>query len=179
MPVSTVGLKRLLRYADEMSKSPKRVKAALDQGGVPIEIVTLDVPTRTAQQAADAVNCAVDQIAKSIVLSGVNSQKMVLFVTAGGQTVDVSKAEALFGEPLTRADAAQIRSQTGFAIGGVSPVGHLNPIVGFFDRSLLDFKEIWAAAGTPNHVFCATPQSMLELSGATVADFIQQTEAQI
>ena len=154
-----------------MSKSLKRVRAALEAADIPTDIRETAL-ARTAQDAATALECAVDQIAKSIVLRGETSGKALLFITAGGQRVDTEAASALAGERLGKADAALIRAQTGFAIGGVSPIGHINETPKWFDRSLLRFDIIWAAAGTPHHVFGATPDDMLRLSGADVADFI-------
>ena len=153
-----------------MSKSLKRVIRALDAAGIAAEPVEIGQAT-TAQMAADLVGCEVDQIAKSIIFRGEESGTAILFVTAGGNQVDTGKASALAGEPLGKADAALIRAQTGFAIGGVSPVGHLSPPTAFFDPRLLEFDQVWAAAGTPRHVFAAPPADMLRISGATKADF--------
>ena len=153
-----------------MSKSLKRVRAALDAAGVEIEILETD-GARTAEDAARAVGCEVDQIAKSIIFRGEISGEAVLFLTAGGNQVDPTKASALAGEPLGRADADLVRTQTGFAIGGVSPVGHLTPIRAYIDERLMAFDVVWSAAGTPNHVFAATPEQIRELSGASVAEF--------
>lgn len=154
-----------------MSKSLKRVIRALETAGLDVTPVEMTAGARTAQAAADAVGCAVDQIAKSIIFRGEESQQAVLFITAGGNQVCADKASALAGEPLGKADAALIRSQTGFAIGGVSPIGHLSPIKAFFDEKLLGFEVIWAAAGTPNHVFAAKPAEILEISDAQATDF--------
>ncbi|MDP2517818.1 YbaK/EbsC family protein [Shimia thalassica] len=155
-----------------MSKSLKRVRAALDNAGLPIDIHETN-GARTAQMAADAVGCDLDQIAKSIIFRAEASGTAVLFLTAGGNQVDSAKASALVGEPLGKADATLVRNQTGFAIGGVSPVGHLNPIKAFIDRRLLDFDTVWAAAGTPNHVFSINPSQLPELTQATPADFTE------
>lgn len=155
-----------------MSKSLKRVRAALDSAGLPIDIHETN-GARTAQMAADAVGCDLDQIAKSIIFRAEASGTAVLFLTAGGNQVDIAKASALVGEPLGKADATLVRNQTGFAIGGVSPVGHLNPIKAFIDRRLLDFDMVWAAAGTPNHVFSINPSQLPELTQATPADFAE------
>lgn len=154
-----------------MSKSLKRVTAALEQAGLEITPLEMPAETRTAQQAADAAGCHLDQIAKSVIFAGSRSGQAILFVTAGGNRVDHTKASALAGEPLGKADAALIRQQTGFAIGGVAPVGHLNPIRAFFDRRLLDFDQIFAAAGTPRHIFPIAPAHLIEISGAQPADF--------
>ena len=154
-----------------MSKSLKRVRAALEAAGVAAEVAEMPSETRTAQQAADAAGCALDQIVKSIIFRGEASGAAILFLTAGGNQVDPGKASAVAGEALGKADAALVRAQTGFAIGGVAPVGHLNPIRAFFDPRISEFEVVWAAAGTPRHIFSIAPGALLELSGAEVADF--------
>ncbi len=154
-----------------MSKSLKRVTRALAEAGLDVTPLEMSDLTRTAQQAADAVGCALDQIAKSIIFGGETTGEAILFVTAGGNRVDAAKAAACAGEPLGKADAALIRAQTGFAIGGVSPVGHLNPIRAFYDPRLSDFNVVYAAAGTPRHVFPIAPADLLRVSGAELADF--------
>ncbi|WP_019953806.1 YbaK/EbsC family protein [Yoonia vestfoldensis] len=155
-----------------MSKSLTRVIRALEDHGVLITPLEMGDQTRTAQQAADAAGCAIDQIAKSVIFAGQNSGRAILFITAGGNQVDEGKASTVAGEPLAKADAALIRAQTGFAIGGVAPIGHLSPPRAFFDTRLLDFAQIWAAAGTPRHMFPIAPQQLLQISGAQIADFI-------
>jgi len=154
-----------------MSKSLKRVQRALEKAGLDISILEMSDQTRTAQQAADAAGCALDQIAKSIIFGAVQTGDAVLFITAGGNQVDPVKASTLAGEPLGKADAGLIRAQTGFAIGGVSPIGHLSPIRAWFDPRLLDFDTVYAAAGTPRHVFPIAPDALLRLSAATEAPF--------
>lgn len=154
-----------------MSKSLKRVMRALVEAGLDIAPLELGPETRTAQQAADAANCAVDQIAKSVIFAGTESGNAILFITAGGNQVDTAKASLAAGEPLGKADAALIRAQTGFAIGGVAPVGHLNPIRAFFDPKLSEFDVIYAAAGTPRHIFPINPVVLLKISNSQVYDF--------
>lgn len=154
-----------------MSKSMKRVSRALADAGIEVEIVELGT-ARTAQEAAEGVGCHLDQIAKSIIFAGETSGEALLFLTAGGNMVDQAKASALAGEPLCKADAALIRAQTGFAIGGVAPLGHLNPIRAWTDPKLLTFERIWAAAGTPHHVFALNPVDLLRISGYQQADFV-------
>ena len=154
-----------------MSKSVRRVEAALEAAGLTPGVREMPSETRTAQQAADAVGVALDQIAKSIVFRGERSGTAVLFLTAGGNQVDAAKASALAGEPLGKADADLVRAETGFVIGGVAPLGHLNPIRTWFDPRLNDFAVIWAAAGTPRHVFPIAPGDLLRITGATPADF--------
>ncbi len=150
----------------------KRVARALTEAGIETEIQELGA-ARTAQEAADGVGCHIDQIAKSIIFAGETSGEALLFLTAGGNLVDADKASAVAGEPLTKADATLIRAQTGFAIGGVAPVGHINPIRAWIDPRLLEFDRIWAAAGTPHHVFGMDPADLPEISGAQAADFTQ------
>jgi prolyl-tRNA editing enzyme YbaK/EbsC (Cys-tRNA(Pro) deacylase) len=156
-----------------MSKSLKRVKRAADEAGLEIEILEMAEGTRTAADAAAAAGCEIDQIVKSIVFRGEDDGQVLLFLTAGGNRVDDRKASAVAGEPLGKADAALIRGQTGFAIGGVAPIGHLNPIRAFIDPRLMDFEVIWAAAGTPRHVFAANPRDIARVCGAQTADFTE------
>ena len=155
-----------------MSKSLKRVAAALQAAGVnslPQEVGQAN----TARMAADLVGCEIDQIAKSIIFRGQDSGAAILFITAGGNQVDSAKAGTLAGEALGKADAGLIRAQTGFAIGGVAPIGHLTPPRAFFDPRLLAFGTVWAAAGTPRHVFGIDPQVLLRISNAQTSDFTQ------
>jgi len=149
----------------------KRVRRALDSSGIETDIVETPL-ARTAADAAQAIGCGIDQIAKSIIFRGQTSGVLYLFITAGSNAVDPAKAAALVGEPLGKADAAVIRAQTGFAIGGVAPVGHLNEITTFADPRLQDFDVIWAAAGTPHHVFHASPSEIIQISNAQEAEFI-------
>lgn len=155
-----------------MSKSLKRVKAALDALGIHAAVMEMSGETRTAQQAADEAGCDLDQIAKSVIFRGEESGKAVLFLTAGGNQVDAALASDAAGEALGKADAALIRTQTGFAIGGVSPVGHLNPIRAFMDPRLLDFDVVYGAAGTPRHIFPIAPPVLREVTGAEVVGFV-------
>lgn len=154
-----------------MSKSLNRVRAALESLGLTSDIREMPGETRTAQQAAEAAGCALDQIAKSIIFRGEVSGTAILFLTAGGNQVDADKASTVAGEALGKADAALIRAQTGFAIGGVAPLGHLTPITAFFDPRLLAFDVVWGAAGTPRHIFPIDPAVLLRVTGAKQADF--------
>lgn len=155
-----------------MSKSLARVVAALEAAGVDAEVREMTAETRTAEQAAYAAGCTTDQIAKSIIFRGEQSGDVLLFLTAGGNRVSDAKASVLAGEPLGKADAALIRERTGFAIGGVSPVGHLLPVRSFLDPRLMAFDRVWAAAGTPRHIFAIDPEVLARVTGAEVADFI-------
>lgn len=155
-----------------MSKSLTRVTTALAHAGLTVVPMEMTAETRTAQQAADAAGCHIDQIAKSIILRGNMSGTAILFLTAGGNQVDLAKAAAMAQEPLGKADADLIRRQTGFAIGGVAPIGHLSPIRAFADPRLCDFDVVYAAAGTPRHIFPAPPDMLIRISGAVLCDFV-------
>ena len=159
------------RTADPVSASVRRVEAEASRLGLAIEVVRLREGTRTALDAARACGCEVDQIIKSIIFRVAGSDRHVLFLTAGGARGDPARAADLAGAPLEKADAAGIRAHTGFAIGGVSPLGHLTPIQTWFDPDILRHPVIWAAAGTPNHVFSIAPERLRDALGATVAPF--------
>jgi prolyl-tRNA editing enzyme YbaK/EbsC (Cys-tRNA(Pro) deacylase) len=151
----------------------QRVEAALKAAGVAYELRRTEATARTAADAAAAIGCAVDQIAKSIVFRTEPGGHVVLFLTAGGNRVSAERAAALAGEDLGPADADLVRAETGFAIGGVAPVGHLMPVPTYFDPRLLDFPSVWGAAGTPRHIFPIAPEVLLRITGATVADFTE------
>lgn len=154
-----------------MSKSLRRVAAALESAGLQAEI-TEPGPTRTASEAAAACGCGIDQIVKSLIFMG-ESGRLYLFLTAGGNRLDPAGATDLAGEALSRADADTVRRETGFAIGGVAPLGHLSPLPVWMDPRLLEFAQVWAAAGTPRHVFAIDPQVLQRVTGAVVAEFVQ------
>lgn len=148
-----------------------RVIADAEARGLAIAPVRLDEGTRTAADAARACGCEIDQIVKSIVFRVEGTERHVLFLTAGGGRVDPEAAAALVGAQLGKADAAGVRAHTGFAIGGVSPLGHLTPIETYLDPRILDFPLVWAAAGTPNHVFSIDPSDLVAALSPTVARF--------
>ena len=153
-----------------MSKSLARVVTALRAAGLDAQPIEMPGETRTAEQAAEAAGCALDQIVKSILFQGA-SGRLFLFLTAGGNQVDTARASALAGEALGRADANQVRAATGFAIGGVSPLGHLTPLPLWMDPALLAFPQVWAAAGTPRHIFAIPPAQLQRITGAKLAEF--------
>ncbi|MEO0677430.1 MAG: YbaK/EbsC family protein [Pseudomonadota bacterium] len=155
-----------------MSKSLKRVARTLAEIGLKTEIVEVG-QARTAAEAAESLGCHVGQIANSIIFLGETSGQVKLFLTSGAQRVDVVRAATLAGEPLGKADAAVIRAQTGFAIGGVAPVGHLSPLPAWIDRHLMECDQIYAAAGTPRHLFGLTPADLERITGGQVSDFTQ------
>lgn len=153
-----------------MSKSITRVRNAAEEAGLSIEIVRMGESTRTAEEAAAQCGCQVAQIVKSLIFEGVDSKKLYLFLVSGERQLDPKKAAAIVGEELKRADARRIREETGFAIGGVSPLGQPDDVRRFADRSLLSFDLVWAAAGAHDAVFAADPKALLAASGAVEAD---------
>jgi prolyl-tRNA editing enzyme YbaK/EbsC (Cys-tRNA(Pro) deacylase) len=148
--------------------SVERVRAALRAAGHPDTITAFPDSTRTAAEAAAAIGCTVAQIAKSIVFRA--GDRAAVVIASGVNRVDVGKASAALGGPLKRADAEFVRAATGFAIGGVSPVGHLAPPHILIDRDLLTLDPIWAAAGSPTHTFRTTAAELIRMTGGTVAD---------
>jgi prolyl-tRNA editing enzyme YbaK/EbsC (Cys-tRNA(Pro) deacylase) len=147
------------------SASALKVQAVLGPG---FEVLEFDAPTRTAEEAAAAIGCAPAEIAKSLVFRAA-SGKPVVVVASGANRVDEKAVGALVGETIARADADFVREATGFAIGGVPPVGHRASPVALIDESLMAFPAIWAAAGTPNAVFRLTPADLVALTGGRVA----------
>ena len=152
-----------------LSPSARKVQAALAARGFTLQVVELPQSTRTSAEAAAAVGCTVGQIAKSIVFRAARSQRPVLVLTSGVNRVSESAVAVLVGEPLTKADADFVRARTGFVIGGVPPVGHAESLITFIDEDLLQYAEIWAAAGTPNAVFRLTPEELVRLTEGKIA----------
>lgn len=148
------------------SASARKVQAIL---GGDFQVLEFDASTRTAADAAAAIGCTVGQIAKSLIFRATESGRPVLAIASGSVRVDERCVSSLLGESIGRADAAFVREQTGFAIGGVPPVGHRSPPVIFIDETLLGFETIWAAGGTPNAVFRLQPDDLVRLTGGQVA----------
>lgn len=148
--------------------SVERVREALRAAGHPDTITEFPATTRTAADAAAAIGCSVAQIAKSIVFRA--GDRAALVIASGVNRVDMAKVAAVLGVPLKRADGDWVRERTGFAIGGVSPVGHLAPPLLVFDRDLLALHPIWAAAGSPHHVFRTEAETLARITGAPVAE---------
>lgn len=151
-----------------MVSSVDRVTKALQASGVPAHIKEFPAGTRTAADAAAAIGCTVAQIAKSLIFK-VGDQPL-LVIASGTNRVSVSKIEALLGQKIARADAEWVREKTGFAIGGVSPVGHETAPLVLLDADLQKLDPLWAAAGSPSHVFETTAETLIHLTSARVAD---------
>ena len=146
--------------------SANKVAAELRRRGFELEVVELPESTRTAVEAAAAVGCDVGAIAKSLVFRSASGLP-VLVIASGVNRVDETRVGELLGEQISRADPDFVRASTGFAIGGIPPVGHtVEPIV-FIDEDLLQRESIWAAAGTPRAVFQLTPAQLVELTAGT------------
>ena len=150
----------------------QRVAQALQQAGHAHGPVMLEGAARSAQEAADGLGVQLGQIAKSVIFKRKSDALAVLVVTAGDRRVDEKKVSALVGK-VGRADADFVKAQTGFTIGGVSPVAHLNPSVTLLDQTLWRFAEVWAAAGHPHGVFRLRPDDLKQLTGAPVADVVE------
>ena len=155
---------------NELSSSARRVQQALADKGMQLKVVELPGSTRTAGDAAQAVGCQVAQIAKSLVFRGKASGAAVLVIASGANRVDEKKLARLLSEPVEKPDADFVRQTTGFVIGGVPPVGHIEPLRTFIDVDLLDHACIWAAAGTPHALFALTPGDLLKMTTGQVAE---------
>jgi prolyl-tRNA editing enzyme YbaK/EbsC (Cys-tRNA(Pro) deacylase) len=153
--------------SDNAAGSVERVRSALAAAGHPDTIAEFPASTRTAADAAAAVGCTVAQIAKSIVFRA--AERPVVVITSGANRVDPAKAAAALGVKLARADADWVRDVTGFAIGGVAPVGHRTPPLLLLDEDLMALDPVWAAAGSPSHVFRTTATELQRITGARVA----------
>ncbi len=153
-----------------LSPSAQKVQDALNQYGLQLEVVELPASTRSAVEAAQAIGCRVEQIAKSLVFRSEQTGQPVLVIASGPNRVNEKRIAEALGEGIGKADADFVRSQTGFVIGGVPPVGHSQRLKTFIDTDLLKLSEIWAAAGTPNAVFRLTPQDLVRITGGQVIE---------
>ncbi|MEZ5775800.1 MAG: YbaK/EbsC family protein [Hyphomicrobiaceae bacterium] len=151
-----------------LKEASLRFKEAAAALGLDVEITEHAVSSRTAEEAAAACGCVVGQIVKSLVFRGAKSGTPYLLLVSGANRVDQKGVARTIGEPLDRPDADYVRKLTGFAIGGIPPLGHLTPIRTYVDEDLLAHPLVWAAAGTPNSVFPVDPRRLADAAGATV-----------
>lgn len=151
-----------------MHPSAQRVQNVLNDLGYQGTIIEHEVSTRTAEEAAQAAGCSVGQIVKSLVFRLDPAGEPVLILVSGSNRVHEKHLGRLLGGSLVRADAEWVHSISGYAIGGVPPLGHKGPIKTYIDEDLLQYDVIWAAAGTPNAVFAVAPQELVRMSGAQV-----------
>jgi len=156
---------------NEFPEGFQRVSTALAERGHPHAPRWLEVAARTSQEAADALGVSLGQIAKSVIFRRKSDDAAVLVVTSGDKRVDEKRVAAHTGA-LGRADADFVKARTGFSIGGVAPLAHLQPALTLIDRELFRFSEIWAAAGHPNGVFLLSPDDLQRLTGAPVVDVV-------
>jgi prolyl-tRNA editing enzyme YbaK/EbsC (Cys-tRNA(Pro) deacylase) len=143
----------------------QKVQDALTARGFSCRIIQMPATTRTAKEAAEAIGCTVAQIAKSLVFKTRQTQRPVLVIASGSGRVNEAALGTLLGEPVDKADATFVRETTGFAIGGVPPVGHAAAIVTFLDEALRQHQEIWAAGGSPTAVFQLAPADLERMTG--------------
>lgn len=149
--------------SNELRKSAKKVQEILDNYGLSLTVVEFSESTRTSQDAANAIGCQLGQIAKSLIFKSKESREPVCVIASGSNRVDEKKVRAHLGEKIERADAAYVLEHTGYAIGGIPPIGHNRTIRTLIDEDLLQYEEIWAAAGTPHAVFKLTPKDLVSL----------------
>ncbi len=152
----------------KLSSSAQKVQQALKAHGVACQVVEMQQTTRSAQEAADVVGCQVGQIAKSLIFKSKQTNQPILVIASGPNRVNEKKISHLISEPLGKADADFVREHTGFAIGGVPPLGHPRALRTFIDEDLLRFDTIWAAAGTPNAVFKLTPDELQKITNGEI-----------
>lgn len=150
------------------SASVERVRTVLHDNGLPAEIREMPQSTRTAEEAAAAVGCGVERIVKSLLFRAGDGDRAMMILTSGGNQVDTEYVGKQVGVKPERADAAFVREKTGYAIGGVSPLGLMPGVAMFIDETLLTHETVWAAAGTPNTVFEIDPLQLIKLTGAKV-----------
>ncbi len=153
---------------NELSQSAQKVQAALKEMGLECQVVELPASTRTAVEAAQAVGCQVGQIVKSLIFKGAETNRPILVMASGANRVDEKRLASLAKEPILKADADFVRNSTGYAIGGVPPVGLDSSFLTFMDEDLLQYATVWSAAGTPHAVFELSPQDLQRITGSQV-----------
>lgn len=156
------------QLGNTLKPSAAKFQQALKTMGYDNEVVELPASTRTAKEAADAIGCDVEQIAKSIVFRMKASNLPILIVACGANRINEATIEAQINDRLGKADASFVKEATGFAIGGVPPFGHDQPVLTFIDEDLFRFNKIWAAAGHAMAVFELTPAQLKQMTSATV-----------
>jgi prolyl-tRNA editing enzyme YbaK/EbsC (Cys-tRNA(Pro) deacylase) len=151
-----------------LNPSAIKVQQALNAIRLQLEVIELPASTRTSQEAALAMGCQVGQIAKSIIFQTLKTHRPVLVIGSGTNRVGEKVIDQLVGEQIEKTDEDFVRNHTGFVIGGVPPLGHSEPMETFIDQDLLQYSEIWAAAGTPHAVFRLAPGDLQRMSGGMV-----------
>lgn len=168
-----------MALTDKTLSGAERFAAALATLGMDYRVSHFDETTRTAAEAAAAIGCDLSQIAKSLVFRSATTDQQILVIASGANRVDERLLAAILAdrvghEEILRADAAYVRLRTGYAIGGVAPIGHVEPLAVVIDTDLLDHATVWAAAGTPNAVFELPPTQLIELTGGIKATIVRR-----
>lgn len=151
-----------------LSPTAQKVQDLLTAFGFNCKVIEFAESTRTAQEAAERAGCTLGQITKSLIFKGGTTGKSILVLTSGANRVDEQRLSEYAGEPIDRAEADFVRVVTGFAIGGVPPLGHAQKMETYLDEDLLQYATIWAAAGTPKAIFELTPDMLKEMTGGRV-----------
>lgn len=151
-----------------LSPSAQKIQDQLKSLGYDYTVIEHAESTRTAQEAADRAGCELGQIVKSLIFKGKDSGKPILVLTSGANRVDEKRISEYTGESIGRADADFVRSVTGFAIGGVPPVGHIQKMETYLDEDFLQYASIWAAAGTPNAIFELKTEDLQKLTNGNI-----------
>lgn len=151
-----------------LSPSAQKIQEQLHSLGYQYTVVEHAESTRTAQEAADRAGCELGQIVKSLIFKGKDSGKPILVLTSGANRVDEKRISSYAGEPIGRADADFVRAVTGFAIGGVPPIGHMQKMETYIDEDFLQYQTIWAAAGTPNAIFELKTEDLHKMTDGNV-----------
>lgn len=155
-----------MSVAPKPGSSMARVVDAANTMGLSIALKTMYQSTRTAEEAAAACGCDVGQIVKSLVFRDIEHNVLVLMLVSGQHNADLDHVRAAYELKLERADTRRVRDETGFAIGGVAPIGHKKPLPIYIDEALLAYAEVWAAAGRPDSVFGVDPNVLAKAIGA-------------
>lgn len=153
----------------QLSPSAQKIQNLLKELGYEYTVVEHAASTRTAQEAAERAGCELGQIVKSLIFRGKDSGKPILVLTSGANRVDEKRIAEYAGEPIVRAEADFVRAVTGFAIGGVPPIGHAQPIETYLDEDFLQYATVWAAAGTPNAIFELKTDDLQKMTGGKTA----------
>jgi Cys-tRNA(Pro) deacylase len=153
---------------NNLNASVRKVEKALKAHGLECQVLNMKETTRSAQDAANSLGCRVEQIVKSLVFMTKKTKKPILVIASGANRVNTKKIRNLLSEPIKMADPDFVRAKTGFAVGGVPPLGHSNPLATFIDEDLLKYPEIWAAAGTSNTMFKLSPDDLQKITEGQV-----------
>jgi prolyl-tRNA editing enzyme YbaK/EbsC (Cys-tRNA(Pro) deacylase) len=153
----------------QLSPSAQKIQNLLISLGYSYTVVEFSESTRTAQEAADRAGCELGQIVKSLIFRGKISGKPILVLTSGSNRVDEKRISGYAGETISRADADFVRSVTGYAIGGVPPIGHTQNMETFLDEDFFSYQTIWAAAGTPNAIFELKTEDLQKMTNGKIA----------